>query len=152
MEKLSITLEGQKTAFLPGESVRGQIHWALEGAPRRLDLALFWYTAGKGTRDVGVVETQRFDQPGSYGSKDFSFTIPAGPYSFSGTLISLIWAVELTCSPGSDTVRRDITVSPSGHEILLDAHGAGPHSEDTIGRLGPMGFAESHGTVLPYLR
>jgi hypothetical protein len=48
--------------------------------------------------------------------------LPEGPYSFSGKLISLIWALELACSPGSETVRREITVSPTGHEIVLGEH------------------------------
>ena len=119
MDKLSITLHDDRTAFAPRETIRGVIKWNLDASPRRLDLSLFWYTSGKGTRDVGVVESQRFDEPGSRGSKEFSFTLPDGPYSFSGKLISLIWALELTCTPGSETVRKEIVVSPTGREILL---------------------------------
>jgi hypothetical protein len=85
----------------------------------RFGLLLRWYTAGKGTRDVGVAQTLRFDGPGAHGSKDFSFPLPDGPYSFSGKLISLIWAMELTVSPSSETIRREITFSPTGREIIL---------------------------------
>jgi hypothetical protein len=121
MEKLSMVLDSDKTTFAPRETIRGTVRWSLDPGIRRLELSLFWYTAGKGTRDVGVIETRPFDEPGAVGGKDFSFTLPDGPYSFSGKLISLIWALELTCSPGSDTVRREITVSPTGQEIMLDA-------------------------------
>jgi hypothetical protein len=119
MGKLDIHLYEGKTTFTPRETVAGRFEWTLDTNPRTLELSLFWYTAGKGTRDVGVVQTMKLDAPGSYGAEDFSFALPDGPYSFSGKLISLIWALELTCSPGSDTVRRGITVSPGGREILL---------------------------------
>ncbi len=122
MEKLSIILEQDKAAFAPRETIRGTVRWNLKAGIRRLELLLFWYTAGKGTRDVGVIETTQFDEPGAVGWKDFSFTLPDSPYSFSGKLISLIWALELTCSPGSDTVRREIIISPTGQEILLGVH------------------------------
>jgi hypothetical protein len=119
MGKLDINLYQGKTTFVPRETVSGRVEWTLDANPRTLELSLFWYTAGKGTRDVGVVQTMKLDAPGSYGAKDFSFALPDEPYSFSGKLISLIWALELTCSPGSDAVRRELTVAPTGREILL---------------------------------
>ena len=121
MSTLSIALDEEKTAFAPREIVSGTVQWNLDAHPRHLELSLFWYTSGKGTRDVGVIETTRFDEPGACGSKGFSFTLPDGPYSFSGKLISLLWALELTRSPGSETVRREIVVSPTGQEVLLGA-------------------------------
>jgi hypothetical protein len=122
MDKLSIVLSEGRTIFTPGQTAQGAITWNLDTNPRHLELSLLWYTAGKGTRDVGIVETLRFDEPGACGSKGFSFPLPEGPYSFSGKLISLIWAMELTVSPGAETVRREITLSPTGREILLGKH------------------------------
>ena len=119
MEKLSIILEQDKAAFAPRETIRGTVRWSLDAGIRHLELSLFWYTTGKGTRDVGVIETRKFDEPGAVGWKDFSFTLPDGPYSFSGKLISLLWALELTGFPGSETVRHEITLSPTGKEIVL---------------------------------
>jgi len=119
MDKLSIVLREDKTAFTPREAIHGTVQWNLDANPRHLELSLLWYTSGKGTRDVGVIDTIRFDAPGAYGSKDFSFALPDSPYSFSGKFISLIWAMELTSSPGSETIRREITLSPTGQEIIL---------------------------------
>jgi hypothetical protein len=119
MDRLSVDIRDNKTAFAPGETLEGTIQWNLESPPRRLKLSLFWYTSGKGTRDVGVAQSLNIDDPGAFGTREFDFALPDGPYSFSGKLISLIWAVELTCSPGSDTVRKEITLSPSGQEITL---------------------------------
>lgn len=119
MKKLDIELDEQKTVFGPGDVVSGTIQWSLDENPRQLELSLFWYTSGKGTRDVGVIDAMQIDNPGALGSKAFSFTLPRGPCSFSGRLISLIWALELTCTPGGDTARQEITVSSTGREILL---------------------------------
>ncbi len=119
MGKLNIELNDARDAFSPGEQVEGRIEWSLDANPSALTLSLLWYTSGKGTRDVGVLYTNRIDNPGALGSDKFSFTLPSGPYSFSGKLISLIWALEVTCTPGSETTRKEIVVSPTGREILL---------------------------------
>jgi hypothetical protein len=119
MSELNIDLRDSKTSYAPGETVRGAVQWNVQGNPQRLDLSLLWYTTGKGTRDVGVIERHAIDNPGSFGSQDFAFTLPYGPYSFSGKLISLIWVIELTSTPGEKTVRQEITVSPTGREIVL---------------------------------
>jgi hypothetical protein len=132
MGEVSIELDGGKEAFAPGEQVEGRIEWTLDANPRALELSLLWYTSGKGTRDIQVLHAHKFESPGAFGSDKFSFTLPPGPYSFSGKLISLIWALELTCTPGDDTVRKEIVVSPTRKEIIL----SGPMSP--IGPIGPI--------------
>jgi hypothetical protein len=119
MDELKIELRDSKSVYPPGGMVRGGVRWNLQSNPESLELSLLWYTSGKGTQDAGVVETLKWETPGASGSKDFSFVLPSGPYSFSGTLISLIWALELTVFPGSQTRRVELIVSPTGDEILL---------------------------------
>jgi len=119
MDELKIELRDGKAELRPGGVVQGGVRWHLQDNPESLELSLFWYTSGKGTQNVGVVKTLKWDNPGSFGSKDFSFGLPAGPYSFSGRLISLIWALELTTFPSSETHKLELTVSPTGSEILL---------------------------------
>ncbi len=142
MDKLNIVLYEDRTTFAPRETVRGRLEWALDANPRHLELSLFWYTSGKGTRDVGVIGTAKFDNPGAYGSKDFSFALPDGPYSFSGKLISLIWAIELTCYPGSETVRRELTVSPTGQEIVLGEVASAGNPLESILPAVPLGVGD----------
>ena len=119
MGQVSIELTDDKEAFAPGERLTGQVRWSLESNPNSLELSLFWYTTGKGTRDVGVIDTLDIDNPGSLGSKDFAFDLPQGPYSFSGRLISLVWALEVTEPDSGETTRREIVLSPTGHEVVL---------------------------------
>ena len=57
-------------------------------------------------------------------------TLPAGPYSFSGRLISLIWALELVAEPGNHVARVEITLGPDGQEVVL-ATGEGPPSSSS---------------------
>ena len=119
MDNLNIEIAEANNSFRTGETVAGTVRWNLEENPESLELSLFWHTQGKGTRDVGVVETMKFDNPGSFGRKDFSFKLPQGPYSFSGKLISLIWAIEATTFPTEQTTKRAIIVSATGHEVVV---------------------------------
>ncbi len=119
MSLMEITLRHDKTDFAPREVVEGALRWSLESPPRRIDVSLLWYTSGRGTQDVDVVETLTIGDPSSVGPKDFAFTLPEGPYSFSGKLISVTWAVEATSSPDNTTVRQEIVVSPTRRAITL---------------------------------
>ncbi len=119
MEKLSIHLQNGQTVFAPRVPVQGTVQWNLESPPKFLELSLFWYTEGKGTQDVGVVDTIKIEGPGLLGSKDFQFVLFDGPCSFSGRLISLIWAIELSCPDLDETVRQEIVISHIGKEIVL---------------------------------
>jgi hypothetical protein len=106
-------------AFRPGDDVEGTVRWRLDQPPRSIELRLFWYTEGKGDQDVGVVEALPFADPGQEDHRSFRFRLPAGPFSFSGKLISLLWAIEAVAEPGDSSGRLEITVSPTGREILL---------------------------------
>jgi hypothetical protein len=92
--------------------------WALDTVPKCIEARLFWFTMGKGTEDVGLCETQAVDLPTVKGERAFKFGLPAGPYSFSGRLITLRWAVELVADDHAD--RWEFTMAPDGAEILLD--------------------------------
>jgi hypothetical protein len=91
--------------------------WSLPSAPPSLEARLFWFTRGKGTEDVGVVATERVPSPGARGQHRVRFTLPEAPYSFSGQLISLIWAVELVADKTAG--RWEFVLAPEGREIRL---------------------------------
>ena len=94
MDLIEIHLDGKRGAFAPGESVSGTVSWQLDAPADSVEVRLFWYTRGKGTTDVQVVKSQHFDVTGASGKRPFKFVLPPEPYSFSGRLISLIWALE----------------------------------------------------------
>jgi hypothetical protein len=119
MNELKILLRDERRNFRAGDIVEGVAGWRLEKPPKSVEARLFWFTRGKGTEDVGVVSRMRFDVPQQEEGRKFSFTLPAEPWSFSGQLFSLIWALELVAEPGGHTARVELVVSPTGQEILL---------------------------------
>jgi hypothetical protein len=117
---LRVELEEPGAAFRPGETIQGTASWSLLEAPEALEVRLFWFTQGKGDQDVGVMETAALEGAGREGSRDFTFTAPEAPLSFSGKLISLVWAVELVALPRGDAGRCELVISHTGEEIRID--------------------------------
>lgn len=119
MSELTLTTRENYTQFYPGEELAGEAAWRLDEAADALEVRLFWWTSGKGTQDVKVVGTHRIEAPDLDGQEPFAFTVPLHPYSFSGKLISLQWGLELVALPSGEAHRMDLTISPSGEEVLL---------------------------------
>ncbi len=119
MSELKIETENGKTQYLPGEPIAGSIQWDFMDQPKSVDLRLIWYTRGKGTEDVGIVDSVTFDSPAQYETRQFSFDPPPGPYSFAGKLIALIWTLEAVARPDDQCERLGITISPTGAEINI---------------------------------
>ncbi len=121
MGELRVDLDGERTVFRPGERIRGTASWRLDEPPEEFELRLFWFTEGKGDQDVGVVETQALGAAGTFGELEFDFTAPEAPLSFSGQLITLIWAVELVANPGGLAGRRNLVIAYGDREIDIRA-------------------------------
>ena len=119
MDVIEIETDGGRDALAPGETIAGTASWRLDAAPDSVEVRLFWYTRGKGTTDVQVVKAQHFAAPGAAGRRAFKFVLPAEPYSFSGKLVSLIWALEAVVQPGERSARRELVVAPGGREVVL---------------------------------
>ena len=119
MSRLELGTRNSVKSFRPGEAIEGAAGWQLDDTPRSVEVRLFWYTRGKGTEDAEIVEVARFDHPQKEEARPFRFVAPEQPYSFSGQLISLIWALELVVEPGKISTRLDLTLAPGGQEILL---------------------------------
>lgn len=114
-----IEIKLAKTEFQPGESIVGSLTWDKLDGITAIDVRLIWFTEGKGTRDVLVAEVDRVASPKQSGSHRFKFLGPKWPHSFSGQLISLRWAIEAVQLPSEDATILELTISPSGKEILL---------------------------------
>ena len=118
MAILDVQLEGG-TIFRPGETIAGHASWHLDKKPKAARVRLFWYTMGKGTEDSQVEDQQVFDNPMQQDNRSFSFRLPIAPYSFSGTLITLRWGVELDVKGVKDLCTREFVLSPFEKEIVL---------------------------------
>lgn len=118
-EFILVETDDGRTSFRPGDWIEGTVRWQLPKPPERIDLRLFWSTEGKGDQDLAVVETVPFDIPGAQDRRTFRMRAPEGPYSFSGRLITLHWALEAVAEPGDEAGSFFITISPTGEEIRL---------------------------------
>lgn len=119
MSQLAIQTGDDRAAFHPAETITVEARWELDSEPEALEVRLVWNTSGKGTTDIGVEKTVSLDAPGLSGSRRLDVELPAAPYSFSGKLVSLIWALELVALPSGESSRKEITIAPNQREVLL---------------------------------
>jgi len=117
-----VEIKLDKDSYMPGETISGTARWQLEESVKSIELRLFYYTEGKGTDDVEIVETTQIPNPAMSGSQQFQWQAPQSPFSFSGKLISLIWAVEAVLLPSGDAEHCVFTMSPNGQEIDIRQH------------------------------
>jgi len=108
---MQLKLELEREVCRPLEKLRGRANWVMDAAAD-LELRLFWYTEGKGTRDVGVIATERFPAGVGSGSRPFEFPLPDAPYTLHGKLISIRWAVELLKSGDKQAELQHFVLSP----------------------------------------
>ena len=119
MTQLTIKSSDDRTAFEPGETISVDAQWDLNAEPDALEVRLVWNTSGKGDTDVGVETTIPLKAPGQSGAHTIELKLPEAPYSFSGKLISLLWALELVAKPRDESCRTEITIAPGAREIML---------------------------------
>ena len=107
-------------AYLPGEQLEGVASWRAERPLAAIELRLFWFTSGKGTEDLEIVERVTFEAPQAVERRPFKLRLPDEPYSFSGSLVSLRWALELVALPDDhEAARVDVVIGPERRGLLL---------------------------------
>ena len=118
---MAITIHLDSGAALePGSEVRGRVDWqAAVERPETVMISLLWYTEGKGTEDVEIVDQIEIEDPPAAGSREFSFTLPDFPWSFSGTLVSVLWRVEASIEPDGGGEHVGLVSAPGGEEIRI---------------------------------
>jgi len=118
---LTLELNEHPSELTPSQTVTGRVGWQLRKEPKKAALRLFWYTEGRGTQDVEIVEELELSPAEMSHEENFSFTLPPQPYSFQGKLITLKWALELVIDKGKDVKRVDLIVSPWVEQVVLSA-------------------------------
>lgn len=118
--ELKVTLKDGRGVFRPGATIRGRVDWTLERPPVDARVNLYWFTRGKGTEDLHVVDHQPVTAAVAQGGQDFEFTLPAGPFSFDGTLIAVTWGVELVCNEPPGAAGVEFVVSPFDGLVRLE--------------------------------
>jgi len=122
MSDPKIAVRNQLAQFQPGEEIAGAAQWQCDRIPETMEVRLLWCTtssANRGFQDICVVDTVRFDVPLQEDTRQFRFTAPDAPYSFSGKLTALDWVLELVALPTNDNARIEIVIAPGGEKIDL---------------------------------
>lgn len=120
--KFQIEIDDDQTAFQPGQWIRGHVGYTdRKSTDQSMSVRLFWYTTGKGDRDVQIVDTVDVDWSDAVtkGTVPFEFVAADRPHSMSGKLIAVSWAIEAIVEPSRSTVIHEIVISPTGRPITL---------------------------------
>lgn len=117
MQGITLQLDRDDAAYIPGEPITGQVSWDLDRAPDTITLRLFWQTSGKGTQDMGIAQEEVFELVSLRETRSFVFEGVEGPYSFSGKLITVAWIIEAVAKPGEGFGETTLTLSPTGLEV-----------------------------------
>lgn len=119
MSSISVETTDGRTAFQPGDGIDVDLQWDFDDAPQAIELRLVWNTAGKGTTDVRVVKTERIEEPSASERRRMTLALPRAPYSFSGKLVAVVWALELVALPKEESARLEILIGPNSQEVRL---------------------------------
>jgi hypothetical protein len=120
MNTLRVETTDGRTAFEPGEEIEVELQWELDEAPQSLELRLVWNTSGKGTTDVEVARAEQIEEPSAAGRVRKTIRLPRSPYSFSGKLVAIIWALELVALPSEESTRLEIVIAPGESEVRFE--------------------------------
>jgi len=103
----------------PGTRLEVEVEWDQPQRPQEVSIALLWYTSGRGDEDLSVIERHEVRDALASDRKRVGFTLPRFPYSFSGTHITLSWAIEVAIDKGDAVERRTFIMAPGAREITL---------------------------------
>ena len=118
MTSLEILLNDNSHWIKPGGKLEGSIMWELSAPAKKIEINFFWYVYQNGeVKESNAVAKLQAKNIQSTGYKNFSFDVPEKPYSFSGNLFSINWAIE--CSVGKDTVTQDLIMSNTGETVTV---------------------------------
>lgn len=116
MSRVTVTLE--KAAYRPGEIVEGTVAWDTEGEDfESVDISLLWLTEGKGTEDTATAAQHHVPSPSPRGAERFALALPDYPWSVSGQLVSVVWAIEASLEPKGDVTLERLVSAPGGRAL-----------------------------------
>lgn len=108
----------ESCSFEPGESAELELEWEQDQPIERLELRIVCNTVGKGDRNLEIAEIWSNQQTSPQGRERLTIPLPLAPYSFSGKLISVVWAFELICFPREESTRCEFILGPNAREVL----------------------------------
>lgn len=127
--KLSLFFDGNRRDYRPEDEIRGEYQFeSLSLAePEAIELAILWFTEGKGDEDLAVHFFERRESnaalfEGRRGPQRFSARLPASPLSYDGVIVKIRWCVRVRAflSRGKELVAEEpfrLGRVPSGRRV-----------------------------------
>ncbi len=125
MSDLAIHLAGGRTAYEPGGTLRGSVHWRYERAPLRLQLNLLWRAAGSGEVQIAIVDVAQITGLAAVGERPFQLKLPRSPWSYEGTILRIEWGLELVDSAAEIAARVELVIAPGGEAMTSERFAGG---------------------------
>jgi len=105
--------------FAPGDTLVFTLSIDASGTSGPLTAQLGWFTEGRGTRDAGIVWSERIPDMATGAERGFEIRLPEAPWSFSGKLVSVAWRLEVIDEKGRPLVAVPLVVAPAGEAVSL---------------------------------
>jgi len=119
MDKISIKLKDGKISYHPGEKISGELEWDLTQEVQDIAINIFWYSEGMGEQDSEISETEIIKSPIKSDKQSFEMELPMAPYTYSGNITSLKWAIEATTLEDKVKDIKEFSMTPGNKEIVL---------------------------------
>ena len=120
MSRVNLIIDDRSLTYRQGDTINARATWQLDREPKQIEARLFYFTKGRGARDVVVAATAAYDQLTRSGEWVFAIEIPKDvPSSYAGKLISLGWALEVVTGRSREADSQDIVISPTGQTLRL---------------------------------
>ena len=119
MDKISIKLKNDKISYCPGEKISGEVEWDFTQEVKEIAINVFWYTEGMGDQDSEIAVNEIIKLPLKSDRQSFEIELPMAPYSYSGQITSLKWAIEATSLKDKFKDVKEFSMTPGNKEIIL---------------------------------
>lgn len=136
---INLRLAGARGSWKPGETLEVEVAWSADQPVEEVEARLLWRTEGRGDEEDGVVASERWPTTGTSGDRELQFTLPTGPWSYQGELLTIQWLVDAVLWPSGEQTQVEITLSPTGEAVRPLLHET---VEEVIERM-PEGRSQS---------
>lgn len=119
MDNITLFLKDGKITYRPGETIRGELLWDLSQEVQDITINIFWYTNGIGEQDSEIAVTEKISMPLQKGRQSFEIELPLAPYSYTGQITELQWAIEATTMKDKVKDVKEFSMTPDKREIVL---------------------------------
>lgn len=129
-KRVTLQLDRADGVYAPGDIMVVTARWPSDVTVQNMECAVEWSTEGKGDSNGDAVSEEIWDNLESVRSVEWKVTLPRGPLSVQGQLLSIVWSVH--CDAQLEGERSEET---QGIPFTL-AHGRQPIALSKVAESG----------------